>query len=167
MELLSSLHLPAQAGRQSVWVDLNLIGQLPALVKQLLPLGQRSPRLLRFLVLPRPQREESPWIFITPNQHEGHSPWGVTQSRLGKGTPPLDELLLALCPNQPFARAVGLSCLLHPFLSSFHPPHGPAGVEPFQPLSIMAATSVRSELLRIPLPRTLVNKDKDRKGRGW
>ena len=48
-------------------MDLNLIAQLPALLKQLLPLGQRSPRLLRFLALPRPQREESPWIFITPN----------------------------------------------------------------------------------------------------
>src|SRR5215213_9706358 len=67
-ELLSLLHLPAQAGRQGVWVDLNLLAQLPALVKQLLPLGQRSPRLLHFLVLPRRQREESPSIFITPNQ---------------------------------------------------------------------------------------------------
>jgi hypothetical protein len=41
-------------------------------------------------------------------------------------------------------------------LSSFHP-HGLAGNVPFEPMSILAATSVRSELLRTPSMRSSEN----------
>src|SRR5215204_7158717 len=107
---LSPPLLPARASRQGVCVGLELLAQLPALAKQLLHPGHLSPRLLRLLALPRPQREELPGLFGAPNQHEGLSPWCVVQRPLGDGSPPFDELLLAARPNRPLARAVGMAC---------------------------------------------------------
>jgi hypothetical protein len=93
--LLSLPHLPARASSQGVRVGLELLAQLPALAKQLLHPGHLSPRLLRLLALPRPQREELPGLFGAPNQHEGLSPFCVIQRPLYEGIPPLDELFLA------------------------------------------------------------------------
>src|SRR5215204_2991333 len=111
--LLSSPYLPAQPSRQGVSVGIVLVAQRPAVAKHHLHLGHLSPRLLRLLALPRSQREELPRLFRAPNQHERHSPWCFVQRPLDEGSPPLDELLLASCPNQPLARAVGPACLLH------------------------------------------------------
>src|SRR5215211_4443793 len=122
-------HLPAQASRQRVWVELELLAQLPALAEQLLHPGHPSPRLLRLLVLPRPQREELTRLFHTLNQHEGLGPRCVIQRPLDEGGPPLDELLLAARLHRPLARAVGLTRLLHT-LSSFCSPRTGAGFKP-------------------------------------
>src|SRR5215203_1265783 len=119
MLITQAPHLPARASSQGVCVGLELLAQLPAPAEQLPHPGHLSPRLLCLLVLPRPQREELPGLFGAPNQHERHSPWCFVQRPLDEGSPPLDELLLASCPNQPFARAVGPPCLLH--LSSSFP----------------------------------------------
>jgi hypothetical protein len=114
-------HLPARTSSQGVWVELELLAQLPALAEQFLHPGHLSPRLLRRLVLPSPQREELPGLFHAPNQHEGDSPFCVIQRLLDERGPPLDELLLAARPNRPLVRAVGLACHLH-LLSSFRSP---------------------------------------------
>ena len=105
---------PLGAGRQGVRVGIELLAQLSALVEQLLHPGYLSPRLLRFLALPRSQREELRGIFGAPYQHEGSCPGCVLQRPLDEGSPPLEELLLASRPNLLFARAVGLICPLHP-----------------------------------------------------
>src|SRR5215212_11410328 len=113
MVLLSSPYLPARASRQGVSVGVKLIAQRPALTKHHLHPGHLSPRLLRLLALPRSQREELPRLFCAPNQNEGLGPRCVIQRPLDEGSPRLDELLLASCPNQPFTRAVGMACHLH------------------------------------------------------
>ena len=111
------LKLPLSTGpgssRQGVSVGLELIAQRPALAKQHLHPGHLSPRLLRLLVLSRSQREELPRLFCAPNQNEGLGPRCVIQRPLDEGSPRLDELLLASCPNQLFTRAVGMACHLH------------------------------------------------------
>src|SRR5215203_4591975 len=108
------LSQPAPASRQGVSVGVVLVAQRPALAKYDLHLGHLSPRLLSLLALPRSQREELPGLFRAPNQNEGLSPFCVIQRPLDEGSPRLDELLLASWPNQPFTRAVGVPCHLHP-----------------------------------------------------
>src|SRR5918994_3881828 len=115
---LSPPHLPARASSQGVLVELEHLAQLPALAKQLVHPGHLSPGLLRLLPLPSPQRDELPRVLGASYQHGRLGRFCVVQRPLAKGIPPLDKLFLASCPNQPFARAVGLSCLLH-LLSSF------------------------------------------------
>src|SRR5215208_7857956 len=112
--LLSPPYLPTQSRRQGVSVGVELVAQRPALAKYHLHLGHLSPPLLRLLALPRSQREELPRLFGAPNQNEGLSPFCVIQRPLDEGSPRLDELLLASFPNQPFTRAVGVPCHLHP-----------------------------------------------------
>jgi hypothetical protein len=98
--------LAAPASRQGVSVGVELVAQRPALAKHHLHLGHLSPRLLRPLALPRSQREELTRVFHAPNQNEGLGPRCVIQRPLDEGSPRIDELLLASCPNQPFTRAV-------------------------------------------------------------
>src|SRR5215208_7956852 len=91
-EPLSPPHLPARASHQGVWVELELLAQLPALAEQRLHPGHPSPRLLRLLAHPRPQREELPGLFGAPYQNEGLGPFCVIQRPFYEGGPPLDEL---------------------------------------------------------------------------
>jgi hypothetical protein len=107
------LSQPAPASCQGVSVGVVLVAQRPAVAKHHLHLGHLSPPLLRLLALPRSQREELPRLFCAPNQNEGLGPRCVIQRPLDEGSPRLDELLLASCPNQPFTRAVGMACHLH------------------------------------------------------
>src|SRR5215210_5120958 len=102
MLLTQTPHLPARASSQRICMRLELLAQLPATAEQLLHPGHLSPRLLGLLALPRPQREKLPGLLGAPNQHEGLSPFCVIQRPLYECGPPLDELLLAARPNQPF-----------------------------------------------------------------